>query len=144
MVEQQFPGGGAQANMLLPFFAQRDFDDLVNEKILIAEARRMGLKATDDDLRDFLRLGQLGQNIFPDGKFIGQEAYQDLVSRFGYTVPVFEGLVKDDIVVTKLRTLVSSSASGTDAEIRQQFYNQNTKLKFHYPSINTDSILKDL
>ena len=144
MVEQQFPRGGAQANMLLPFFAQRAFDDLVNEKILIAEARRMGLKATDDDLRDFLRQGQLGQNIFPDGKFIGQEAYQDLVSRFGYTVPVFEGLVKDDIVVTKLRTLVSSSASVTDAEIRQQFDKQNTKVKFDYAFIKKDDILKSL
>ena len=144
MVEQQFPRGGAQANMLLPFFAQRAFDDLVNEKILIAEARRMGLKATDDDLRDFLRQGQLGQNIFPDGKFIGQEAYQDLVSRFGYTVPVFEGLVKDDIVVTKLRTLVSSSASVTDAEIRQQFDKQNTKIKFDYAFIKKDEILKSL
>ena len=144
MVEQQFPRGGAQANMLLPFFAQRAFDDLVNEKILIAEARRMGLKATDDDLRDFLRQGQLGQNIFPDGKFIGQEAYQDLVSRFGYTVPVFEGLVKDDILVTKLRTLVSSSASVTDAEIRQQFDKQSTKVKFDYAFIKKDDILKSL
>jgi peptidyl-prolyl cis-trans isomerase D len=144
MVEQQFPRGGAQANMLLPFFAQRAFDDLVNEKILIAEAHRMGFKATDDDLRDFLRQGQLGQNIFPDGKFIGQEAYQDLVSRFGYTVPVFEVLVKDDIVVTKLRTLVSSSASVTDAEIRQQFDKQNTKVKFDYAFIKKDDILKSL
>ena len=144
MVQQQFPRGGAQANMLLPFFAQRAFDDLVNEKILIAEAHRMGFKATDDDLRDFLRQGQLGQNIFPDGKFIGQEAYQDLVSRFGYTVPVFEGLVKDDIVVTKLRTLVSSSASVTDAEIRQQFDKQNTKVKFDYAFIKKDDILKSL
>jgi peptidyl-prolyl cis-trans isomerase D len=144
MVEQQFPRGGAQANMLLPFFAQRAFDDLVNEKILIAEARRMGLKATDDDLRDFLRQGQLGQNIFPDGKFIGQQAYQDLVSRFGYTVPVFEGLVKDDILVTKLRTLVSSSASLTDAEIRQQFDKQSTKVKFDYAFIKKDDILKSL
>jgi peptidyl-prolyl cis-trans isomerase D len=144
MVEQQFPRGGAQANMLLPFFAQRAFDDLVNEKILIAEARRMGLKATDDDLRDFLRQGQLGQNIFPDGKFIGQEAYQDLVLRFGYTVPVFEGLVKDDILVTKLRTLVSSAASVTDAEIRHQFDKQSTKVKFDYAFIKKDDILKSL
>src|SRR5260370_19117964 len=95
MVEQQVPRGGAQANMLLPFFAQRAFDDLVNEKILIAEARRMGLKATDDDLRDFLRQGQLGQNIFPDGKFIAQEAYQDSVSSFASTAPFFEVLSKD-------------------------------------------------
>src|SRR5713226_5452589 len=124
MIEQQYPRGGPEANILMPLAAQRAFNDLVDEKIQLIEARRMGLKATDDDLRDYLRQGQLGQNIFPNGNFIGQDAYQDLVSRFGYTVPVFEGLVKDDIVVTKLRTLVSSSASVTDAEIRQQFDKQ--------------------
>jgi peptidyl-prolyl cis-trans isomerase D len=144
MVEQQFPRGGAQANMLLPFFAQRAFDDLVNEKILVVEARRLGLKATDDDLRDYLHQGQLGQTIFPEGKFIGQDAYQDLVSRFGYTVPVFEELVKEEVLVSKLRNLVSSSASVTDAEIRQQFEKQNTKVKFDYAAIKKDDILKSL
>ncbi len=144
MVEQQFPRGGAQANMLLPFFAQRAFDDLVNEKILVVEARRLGLKATDDDLRDYLHQGQLGQTIFPEGKFIGQDAYQDLVSRFGYTVPVFEELVKEEVLVNKLRNLVSSSASVTDAEIRQQFEKQNTKVKFDYAVIKKDDILKSL
>jgi peptidyl-prolyl cis-trans isomerase D len=144
MVDQQFPRGGAQASMLLPFFAQRAFDDLVNEKILIAEARRLGLKATDDDLRDYLHQGQLGQSIFPNGNFIGQEAYQDLVSRFGFTVPVFEGLVKDEILVNKLRNLVSSSASVTEAEVRQQFDKQSTKVKFDYAVIKKDDILKSL
>jgi peptidyl-prolyl cis-trans isomerase D len=144
MVEQQFPRGGAQANMLLPFFAQRAFDDLVNEKILVVEARRLGLKATDDDLRDYLHQGQLGQTIFPEGKFIGQDAYLDLVSRFGYTVPVFEELVKEEVLVSKLRNLVSSSASVTDAEIRQQFEKQNTKVKFDYAAIKKDDILKSL
>src|SRR5579863_10180398 len=144
MVEQQFPRGGAQANMLLPFFAQRAYDDLVNEKILVVEARRMGLKATDDDLRDYLHQGQLGQAIFPNGNFIGQEAYQDLVSRFGYTVPVFEDLVKDEILVNKLRNLVASSASVTDAEVRQQFEKQSTKIKFDYAVIKKDDILKSL
>jgi peptidyl-prolyl cis-trans isomerase D len=144
IIEQQYPRAGAMANLLMPMAAQRAFDNLVNEKILIAEAHRMGLKATDDDLRDYLHQGQLGQNIFPDGKFIGQQAYQDLVSRFGYTVPVFEGLVKDDILVTKLRNLVSSSASVTDAEVRQQFDKQNTKIKFDYAVIKKDDILKSL
>jgi peptidyl-prolyl cis-trans isomerase D len=88
MVAQQFPRGGAQANMLLPFFAQRAFDDLVNEKVLVVEARRMGLKATDEDLRDYLHQGQLGQAIFPGGNFIGQDAYQQLVSGAGYRADV--------------------------------------------------------
>ncbi len=144
MVQQQFPQGGAQANMLVPFFAQRAFDDLVNEKVLLIEARRMGLKATDDDLRDYLHQGQLGQTLFPNGNFIGQDQYQDLVSRFGYTVPTFEELVKEEILVNKLRSLVVGSASVTDAEIRQQFEKGSTKVKFDYAVIKKDDIVKGL
>jgi peptidyl-prolyl cis-trans isomerase D len=144
MVQQQFPQGGAQASMLVPFFAQRAFDDLVNEKVLLIEARRMGLKATDDDLREYMHQGQLGQTLFPDGKFIGQDQYQDLVTRFGYTVPVFEELVKEEILVNKLRSLVVGSASVTDAEIRQQFEKGGTKVKFDYAVIKKDDIVKGL
>jgi peptidyl-prolyl cis-trans isomerase D len=144
MLNQQFPKGGAQTSMLLPFFAQRAADNLINEKVILAEARRMGLKATDEDLRDFLHQGQLGQIIFPEGKFIGQEAYQDFVTRNGYTVPQFEQLVKEDILVNKLRNLIAAGASVTDAEVKQQFEKQNTKVKFNYAVIKKDDVLKSI
>jgi peptidyl-prolyl cis-trans isomerase D len=144
MLDQQFPSGGAQASMLLPFFARRAADTLISEKLLIAEARRMGLKATDDDLRQYLHQGQLGQMLFPGGNFIGQDAYQDFVSRNGYTVPQFEELVKQDILVNKLRNLIGSSAAVTDAEVRQQFEKQNTKIKFDYAVIKKDDVLKTI
>jgi len=143
MVEQQFPRGGAQAQMLLPFFAQRAFDNLVNEKVLLVEARRLGLKATDDDLRDYLHQGQLGQMIFPNGNY-SQEAYEDLVSRNGYTIPQFEELLKEEILINKIRSLVSSTASVTDAEVRDQFEKRNTKIKFDYAVVKKDEILKGL
>ena len=143
MVEQQFPRGGAQAQMLMPYFAQRAFDNLINEKVLIVEARRLGLKATDDDLRDYLHQGQLGQMIFPNGNY-SQEAYEDLVSRNGYTVPQFEGLLKEEILINKIRSLISSGASVTDAEVRDQFNKQSTKVKFDYAVLKKDDILKSL
>ena len=43
MVRQQFPKGGEQAAMLLPFFAGQAAEQLINEKALVAEAHRMGL-----------------------------------------------------------------------------------------------------
>ena len=36
----------------------------------------MGLRVTDEELRDDLQHGQLGATLFPDGNFIGQEAYE--------------------------------------------------------------------
>ncbi len=145
MLQQQFPRGGAQMNSLLPFFAQRAAENLINERLILTEARRMGMKATDDDLRDFLHQGQLGQMIFPNGTFVGQEGYESVVSQYGgYTVPQFEQLVKEDILINKLRTLIGSGATVTEAEIRQQFEKQNTKVKFDYAVLKKDDVLKTL
>ncbi len=144
MLNQQFPKGGAQASSLLPFFAQRAAENLISEKVLLIQAQRMGLKATDDDLREYMRHGQLGQILFPNGVFIGQTEYENFVSSNNLTVPQFEQLVKDDILLNKLRDLVTSSATVTDAEVRKQFEKQNTKVKFDYAVIKKDDILKSI
>lgn len=144
MLDQQFPRGGAQASALLPYFTQRAADNLINQQVLLIQAQRMGLKATDDDLREYLQHGQLGEMLFPGGKFIGEQEYEDFVDRNGYTVPQFEALVKQDILVSKLRDLVASSATVTEAEIRQQFEKENTKVKFDYAVIKKDDLLKTI
>jgi peptidyl-prolyl cis-trans isomerase D len=128
----------------LPYFAQRAAENLISEKVLLVEAQRMGFKATDDDLREYMRHGQLGQILFPNGVFIGQQQYEDFVSRNNLTVPQFEELVKQEILMNKLRDLVASSATVTDAEVRKQFEKQNTKVKFDYAVIKKDDILKSL
>jgi peptidyl-prolyl cis-trans isomerase D len=144
MVEQQYPRGGAQAQMLIPFYAGRAAQMLINQKVMLAEAHRMGLRATDDDLRQYMRQGPLGQELFPGGNFVGQEAYEDFVSRLNYTVPQFEQLLKEEIMLNKLRGLVSAGAAVTDTEIRQQFEKQNTKVKFDYAVIKKDDVLKSI
>ena len=144
MIRQQFPRGGAQASSLLPFFAGQAAEQLINEKALIAEAHRMGLRASDDDLRNELQHGQLGIMLFPDGKFVGQEEYENFAQRFDMTVPQLEARVKEDILVRKLRALVSSSAFVADTEVREEFDQRNTKVKFEYAVITQADILKGL
>jgi peptidyl-prolyl cis-trans isomerase D len=144
MIRQQFPKGGPQASMLLPYFASQAAEQLINEKALVAEAHRMGLRVSDDELRDELQHGQLGSMLFPDGKFVGQEEYENFVQRNDITVPQFEGLEKDYILVRKLRALVSSSAFVGDTEVRDEFNRRNTKVKFEYAVITQADILKGL
>ncbi len=144
MIRQQFPRGGPQAAMLLPYFASQAAEQLINEKVLVAEAHRLGLRVSDDELRDELQHGQLGQMLFPDGKFVGQEQYEDFVQRNDMTVPQFESLEKDYILVRKLRALVSSSAFISDAEVRDEFNHRNTKVKFEYAVITQADILRGL
>jgi peptidyl-prolyl cis-trans isomerase D len=144
MIRQQFPKGGPQASMLLPYFASQAAQRLITEKALVAEAHRMGMRVSDEELRDELQHGQLGAELFPDGKFIGQEEYENRIQRSDMTVPQFEARVKEDILKRKLYALVSSSAFVGDAEVRDEFSHRNTKVKFEYAVITQADILKGL
>src|SRR5580698_711962 len=144
MIRQQVPRGGPQAAMLLPYFSSQAAQQLINEKALVAEAHRVGLRVSDDELRDELQHGQYANAFFPEGKFVGQEAYEDMLQRADLTVPQFEAQVKEDILVRKLRALVASSAFVGEPEIRDEFDRRNTKVKFEYAVITQADILKGL
>ena len=60
---------------LLPFIRSQVAQQMVLEKVELVEASRLGLHVTDDELRDELRSGGLGAQLFPGGNFIGQERY---------------------------------------------------------------------
>jgi peptidyl-prolyl cis-trans isomerase D len=144
MVRQQFPRGGAQASMLLPFFASQAAQQLIQRQAIIAEAERLGLRATDEDVRDELQHGRYAETFFPGGNFIGQAEYEELLQQHDLTVPQFERDVKDGILIDKLRSLVAGGAMATDAEVREKFEKENTKVKFDYAVLRKDDILKGL
>src|SRR5580704_10735985 len=144
MVRQQFPRGGAQASMLLPFFASQAAQQLIQRQALIAEADHLGLRATDEAVRDELQHGRYSGTFFPGGNFIGEAAYEELLQQHDLTVAQFERSVKEDILIDKVRSLVAGGAMVTDAEIRQKFEKENTKVKFDYAVLRKDDILKEL
>src|SRR5437870_4428248 len=142
MLRQQFPKGGAEASMLLPFLASRAAEQLIDEKVMVAEAERIGLRATDQELADELQHGQLATILFPNGAFIGREGYEDFLQRNDLTVPQFEKMEKDFILARKLRALINGSVSVTDSELRHEFERRNTKVKFEYAVLSQDEIRK--
>src|SRR6202522_4222858 len=144
MVRQQFPRGGAQASMLLPFFASQAAQQLIQRQALIVEADHIGLRATDEAVRDELQHGRFSETFFPGGNFIGEAAYEELLQQHDLTVSQFEQGVKEDILVDKLRNLVAGGAVVTDAEVRDKFEKDNTKVKFDYAVLRKDDILKTL
>jgi peptidyl-prolyl cis-trans isomerase D len=144
MVQRQNPRGGPQSAMLLGIFSRQAAQQLINEKVMVAEAHRLGLHTNDEELRDDLQHGPLGPELFPDGKFIGQEAYADFIQRNNLTIDQFEALEKDDILIRKLQALVGASAFVSDSEVHDEFEHRNTKIKFEYAVITQGDILKGL
>jgi len=145
MLEQQFPRGGEQASMLMPFFAQRAAQNLIQQKVVLAEAKRLGLRATDEEVRDELQNDPNYKGVFfVDGNFIGQDKYEALLQSHDLTVPQFEEQVRDQILLSKLRQLVSGGVSVSDSEIQKEFEKKNTKVKFDYAVLQKDAVAKDI
>jgi peptidyl-prolyl cis-trans isomerase D len=143
-LRQQFPRGGEQMAMLLPYFAARSAQNLISMKAMVAEAERMGLRVSDDELRDELQHGRYAATFFPGGTFVGQQQYENLLQNNDLSVQTFEQSMKEQLLLDKLRNLVTGSVSVTDTEVRTEFEKQSTRIKFDYAVIRKDDLLKQI
>ncbi len=143
-VAQYGPAGRQLLPVIMPQAISQSVEQLITGKAIVAEAERLGLKATTDDVRNELQHGRYAQVLFPGGKFIGEEAYEGLLSQNNLTVAGFEQDVKNEILQQKLMALVAGSASVSDAEVRQEFEKRETKVKFDYAVLSQDELRKGL
>ena len=143
MVKQQFPRGFPQ--QFMPILLQRAADQLILQKAMISEAHRMGFKVTDEELRSELQHGAFSQVLFPNGNFVGQDAYDGFVSQqLNLTVPAFETLIKQDLLIRKLRAAVEGGITVSDQDIAEQYQRENTKVKFDYAVLTLENISKQI
>ncbi len=148
MAQQAAAQYGQNASALMPFLiqqeTQRAAEQLIDREALLAEAKRLGLKSTPDEVRDELQHGRYAETFFPNGTFIGEAEYQNMLQQHNLTPTRFEDDVRKQITIGKLEALVAGSASVSDAAIRQQFTKENTKVKFEYAVLKEDDIKKSL
>ena len=75
--QQRYP----DSPMILNLFEDRVGKQMIQAQVLLTEAEKLGIHATDDDVIQFLHKGQFGERLFPNGKFIGQDAYTNLIAQ---------------------------------------------------------------
>jgi peptidyl-prolyl cis-trans isomerase D len=132
-------------DFLLPYMAQRAGQILVQRSILKIEADRMGLQVSDEDLRHELQTGPFAQYLFPQGNFIGQDAYMNFVqSAFQTSLTDFESQVKSDLELNRLQALITGGVTVSDNAVRDAYKIQGTKVKFDYAVVSADDLLKSI
>jgi peptidyl-prolyl cis-trans isomerase D len=131
--------------MIVQYFEQQVGQQLVQQQVLLQEAAKLGIHATDDDVRQYLHTGPTGEVIFPNGKYIGDAAYASLVSdRLNMSVKDFEDGIKTDITVRRLQALITAGVTVSDKEVRDAYLKQNVKIKFDYAVISSDDLRKTI
>jgi peptidyl-prolyl cis-trans isomerase D len=127
------------------FIIPQAVDSVVLRRVFLHEGERLGLRATDDDLRYEMQRGAMAQALYPNGEFIGADKYRDLVaSQFNLSVPQFEQEVRDDITMRKLRAVIGAGVYVSDSEVRAAFDRQKTRVKFDYAVLATADLEKSV
>jgi peptidyl-prolyl cis-trans isomerase D len=99
--------------------------ELVQGRLLVQEAGRMGLKVSDDELRgEIVKVPAFS----PQGKF-DQRVYEYYLQRENITPAVFETQLRDFMLRKKLENLIEDSVDVTDAELEAAYAAANPKAK---------------
>lgn len=131
--------------MIVQFFQQQIGQQLVQQQVLLQVAHKLGIYVTDDDVRRALSTGANGQVLYPDGKFIGEDAYKRLVDEnLHESVGDFENNVKIQITAQRLEKFVTAGVTVSDQEVRAIYRQQSVKIKFDYAAISSDNLRKTI
>lgn len=121
------------------FYAQQILQNLVFQRELEYEAKRLGITVSDQERADRIRLYL--PMAFSGGSFIGIDQYTSLVQqRFQLTVPAFEELIRQGLLEEKFRKLVTDGISVGPAELQDEYRYKNEKIKLDYALIKPEDL----
>ena len=125
------------------FYANQILKQLVFQKEIEYEAKRLGITVTDKERAD--RIRQILPTAFNGDTYVGFEVYSNQVlQRFQMSVPVFEELIRSSLVEEKFRKLLTDGVSVSPAEIQEEFRFANEKIKLDYVLIKPEDLAEKI
>src|SRR5438477_2085068 len=120
-------------------YAQQILKQLVFQKEIEYEAKRLGIAVSDQERAD--RIRQYVPTAFNGGTFVGMDRYSaEVQARFQLTVPVFEELIRQGLLEERFRKLVTDGISVGPAELQDGFRYKNEKVKLDYALIKPEDL----
>src|SRR5438309_4776146 len=120
-------------------YAQQILKQLVFQKEIEYEAKRLGIGVSDQEQAD--RIRQYVPTAYNGGQFVGRDRYSaEVQARFQLTVPVFEELIRQGLLEEKFRKLVTDGISVGPAELQEEFRYKNEKVKLDYALIKPEDL----
>jgi len=110
-------------------FDKQILDYLISQKVIMSEARRLGLQVTE---------GEIQQNIYSNpafqsgGSFIGKERYEDLLLQNNIKSEDYENALRNELMAAKILSFVTAGVSVTDKEVEDEYRKRNEKAVLNY------------
>lgn len=104
----------------------RVLQQLVDAETIQAEADRLGIRVSDEELRQRIVSVPAFQM---NGQFIGWERYQQFIRGQGMTTTEFEESIRRDMKGQKLQALVTGWVRVDDEDVEREYRRRNEKVK---------------
>jgi peptidyl-prolyl cis-trans isomerase D len=141
-IEAQYSNLGGQISLAqLGMTPERILDQAINARVALQEARRLGLAASDEEVRDFI------QKQFTDptsGTGFDFQRYRDYVQRTYGSVPLYEQSVRDALAANKLRAYVTAGVQVSEAEVKENYERENAQFDLTYVSVEAAELAKKI
>jgi peptidyl-prolyl cis-trans isomerase D len=116
---------------ILNVYAPQMINNLISDRALAYEARRLGFKASEAETAEAVRHA-LPQQLFKDGKLISKELYSQVLSEEGMTIEQFEAELSDQVIVNRLRDMIAAGVVISPREVEDEYRKRNEKAKIDY------------
>lgn len=122
---------GSRISMAQLGGTKRFLEGLIGKHVISQEAERLGLGASDAELRERIRK----QFSDASGQFVGFDRYKEsVIARYG-DIEKFENDMRDEIAQEKLRAFVSASVNVSDQEVEEEYKRRNTSFDVSYVAL---------
>src|SRR6267143_976667 len=144
-IKAQFSRFGGQVSLTqMGYTDDRILDGLIQKKVALQEAQRLGLGASEAEVRE--KIAKTFSD--PSGKFLLTDAsgkldmskYQERVGDVG----LFERGVAEDIAREKLEAFVAASVRISEDEVQQEYKRKNTNFDLTYVVISADKLAEKI
>jgi peptidyl-prolyl cis-trans isomerase D len=132
--------GGNMSDQLLKQLGieQQILQQMVDERAALAEAERLGIKVSDEEVRQRIFAMPAFQE---NGGFIGENRYEQLLrmQRPPMIASEFEDNIRRGLAVEKLRGSLTDWLSVNDKDLEKEYRRRNDKVKLSVVSFTADS-----
>src|SRR5215216_7211491 len=119
---------------------KRFLDGLISKLVINQEAERLGLGASDEELKQRIKK----QFTDSSGVFVGFDKYKDAVIASYGDIEKFENDTRAEIAEEKLRAFVTASINVSDAEIQEEYKRRNSTFDVSYVALAADKLAEKI
>jgi len=110
---------------------KRAIDQLIERKLLLEEAKRLGLKVSEQEVAQ--AIGSI--EVFQTAGVFDPRRYEYVLDRNRMTTDMFEAQQREDLLLAKLQRLITEGVKVSDDEARQWHDWQNASLNLQFVKV---------